>query len=298
MNLRRYILIIVITLLLFILNACGGSDSGSTSNFTPTAFALECDLNTTYTPVASPITSAGTGMPTTTVIALHGKNGSPAAAHMTTLAADLNAQGFNVIMPRMPWSGFDWNGTLCEGISYVNSLIVAENNAGNSVILLGHSLGGSIVLNYVALSDTSKPDAVAVLAPGHFIHSSSVLASAHAPSIQLAENMIASGQGDAIATFQTSNGGVLYDISTTPTIYLSFHDTSEFPDIKAAIPQVSQPTLWLAGLSDPLTDTAKRMQIIDKIPAGANFTYSEITGDHISMVGNATAEIAPWHQGL
>jgi pimeloyl-ACP methyl ester carboxylesterase len=298
MILRRHLLIIFITLSLLILNACGGSDSGSTSGPTPSAFTLECDLNTAYTAVAPPLTSTGTGTPTTTVIALHGKNGSPAAAHMTNLATDLNAQGFNVIMPYMPWSGFDWNGTLCQGISYINSLIVAENNAGNSVILLGHSLGGSIVLNYAALFDTTKPDAVAILAPGHFIHSSSVLASAHASSIQLAENMIAAGQGDVIATFQTSNGGVLYDISTTPTIYLSFHDTTEFPDIKAAITQVSEPTLWLAGLSDPLTDTAKRMQIINTIPAGANFTYSEITGDHISMVGNAPAEITPWHQGL
>ena len=298
MNLRQYELIIFLSLLVLFLNACGGSDSGNPSGPTPAAFTFECDLNAAYTPVASPITSAGIGTPTTTVIALHGKNGSPAAAHMTNLAADLSAQGFNVIMPYMPWTRFDWNGTLCEGISYINSMIVAENNAGNSVILLGHSLGGSIVLNYAALSDTSKPNAVAVLAPGHFIHSSSVLASAHAPSIQLAENMIAAGQGDAIATFQTSNGGVLYDISTTPTIYLSFHDTSEFPDIKAAIPQVTEPTLWLAGLSDPLTDTAKRLQIINTIPAGANFTYREITGDHISMVGNASAEIAPWYQDL
>jgi hypothetical protein len=217
---------------------------------------------------------------------------------MTTLAADLNTLGYNVMMPYMPWSGLNWNGTLCEGMSYINSLIVAENNAGNSVILLGHSLAGPIVLSYAALTNTTKPNAVTVLAPGHFVHNSSNLASLHAPSIQSAKNKVAAGMGDVIATFQTSNGGVLFDISTTPNIYLSFHDTAQFPDIKASIPLVSEPTLWLAGLSDPLTNSAKVLGIIDTIPAGSSYDYREIVGDHYTMVGNAPAELAPWYEGL
>ena len=286
--------------LLFALSACGGG-SGPDDNGTsvpPPEFNLQCDLGVAYTPIAAPITSAGIGTPTTTVIALHGKNGSPTRAHMTTLAADLNAQGYNVTMPYMPWSDLVWDGTLCEGMSYINSLIVAENNTGNSVILLGHSLAGPIVLSYAALTNTTKPDAVTVLAPGHFVHNSTVLANSHAASIQSAKTMVAAGQGDVIATFQTSNGGVLVDISTTPTIYLSFHDTAQFPDIKASIPLVFEPTLWLAGLNDSLTNSAKQLGIIDTIPTGSSYDYREIGGDHFTMVGNAPAELVPWYEGL
>jgi pimeloyl-ACP methyl ester carboxylesterase len=297
MNLRNFLPAISIYLFILTLIACGGG-GGADGISSPAAFTLQCDLNATYTPIAPPVTSTGSGVPNTTVIALHGKSGSPLAAHMTALAADLNSQGYNVVMPYMPWSGLNWNGTLCESISYINSLIVAENNAGNSVILLGHSLAGPIVLSYAALKDTTKPNAVAVLAPGHFVGNSSVLAGLHASSIQTAKNMVAAGQGDVIATFQTGNGGVPIDISTTPNIYLSYHDTGQFPNIKATIPLVSEPTLWLAGSSDSLTDVAKRLGIIDTIPTNSNYDYREIQGDHISMVGNAPDELVPWYQGL
>jgi pimeloyl-ACP methyl ester carboxylesterase len=299
MNLRKYLPVVVISLLIFIVNACGGGggDTIDTVHLT-SSFNLDCDLNATYTPIAAPISSAGTGTPTTTVIALHGKNGSPAAAHMMSLAADLNAQGFNVTMPYLPWSGTAWNGTLCEGMSYINSLIASEINAGNSVVLLGHSLAGPIVLSYTALSNTTKPDAVTVLAPGHFVHNSSVLANLHAPSIQSAKEKIAAGLGDVIATFQTSNGGVLVDLSTTPNVYLSFHDPAQYPDIKATIPLVAVPALWLAGSSDPLTTSAKSLGIINAIPESSSYEYKEIDGDHFTMVGNVPAELVPWYQGL
>jgi pimeloyl-ACP methyl ester carboxylesterase len=298
MNLRKYLSVVFFSLLLIILNACDGGGGDTNDPSESSSFNLQCDLNATYTPTAAPLISVGTGIPTTTIVAIHGKNGSPAASHMMTLAADLNAQGYNVTMPYMPWSGTVWDGSLCEGISYINSLIAAENNAGNSVVLLGHSLAGPIVLSYTAHSNTTKPDAVTVLAPGHFVHNSSVLANLHAPSIQSAKDKIAAGLGDVIATFQTSNGGVLVDISTTPNIYLSYHDPAQFPDIKATIPLVTVPTLWLAGLSDPLTNSAKSLGIIAAIPEGSSYDYREIEGNHFTMVGNAPAELVPWYQSL
>ena len=288
--------------LAFILAGCSsGSDStaANPNTTTPTAaLTLQCDLTASYTPVNSPLTSSAASTSAATVIAVHGKNGAPTRSHMLSLAADLNAQGYDVTMPYMPWSDLVWDGTLCDGISYINSLIAAEKAIGNSVILLGHSLAGPIVLSYSALTNTTQPDALLVLAPGHFIHHSINLAGLHASSIQLAKSMVAAGTGDNMATFQTSNGGVLIDISTTANIYLSFHDTEQFPDIKDSIPLVSIPALWLAGLSDPLTASAKTLGIIAAIPANSLYTYKEIAGDHFTLVDNVAAELEPWFQGL
>lgn len=221
---------------------------------------------------------------------------------MDTLATNLNTAGYDVARPYLPWSNTSspnvWDGSLCTALSYINSLIVAENNAGKSVILLGHSLAGPIVLSYAALANSTKPDALTVLAPGHFVGNSSLLASRHATSITTAEGMVTAGNGDVIGSFQTSNGGVMQDIDATANIYLSYHSTNQFPDIKASIPQVTFPTLWLAGLSDSLTNSAQILGIIDVATARANYDYRVITGGHIDLVSNVTAELDPWYTAL
>ncbi len=294
---------ISILILAFILTGCsgGGSDAAATDPGTITLTAtlnLQCDLNAIYSPVTPPITSAGTGTPTTTVIALHGKSGSPLNGVISTLATDLNAKGYNIIRPYMPWSSLVWSGTLCDGISYINELIVAEKAIGNSVILLGHSLGGVVVLSYTALANTTKPDGLTVMAPGHYVPNSSGLNTKHAASILEAKNKIAAGQGDVLETFQTSD----YDISATPNVYLTFHGidqlTDQFSDIKAGISLISVPTLWLPGSSDPLTGTTKSLGIIDTVSANSFFTYKEIVGDHYTLVDNVTDVLDPWFKGL
>jgi pimeloyl-ACP methyl ester carboxylesterase len=284
----KFILSLAFTL---ILSGCVGGDSSSSTSST---LSLQCDLNVSYTPIAAPIRSTGTGTPTTTIIALHGKSGTPTRSHMSTLANELNAQGYDVVMPYMSWATLNWNGTLCDGISYINSLVAAEKISGNSVILLGHSLGAVNVVSYAALENTAKPDALIVMAPGHFPHDSPVLANLHASSIQAAKSKVTVGLGDEIGTYQTSD----YNITTTANIYLSFHDTAEFPAIKTAIPLVSLPTLWLAGLTDPLTALAETLGIIATMQANSVYTYKEIAGDHYTLVSNVTDELNPWYQGL
>jgi pimeloyl-ACP methyl ester carboxylesterase len=288
---------ITLALFLLILVGCGGGAGDKTSPADPT-FSLQCDLNLTFTPIGNPIVTTGTGTPDTTVIALHGKNGIASSATMGTLAADLNAQGYDVIRPYMPWADYNWTGSLCDAMAYINSLVEAETNAGKSVILLGHSLAGPIVLSYAALSNTTKPTAITVVAPGHFVGNSIKLDGKHASSIALAESLIAEGKGDDIATFQTYNGGDLQNITTTANIYLSYHSYKQFPDITTSIPLVNEPTLWLAALSDSLTTSAKTLGIIDTIPSGSNYDYREIAGDHFTVINNVTAELDPWYQNL
>lgn len=290
--------VVLSSVIVIILAACGGGGGGSGGGGGALTFNLSCDMGTTYTPAAAPITTVGAGTPTTTVIALHGKNGSPLRDHMTALASDLAILGYNVSLPYMPWRELNWDGSLCDSMSYINSLIAAEKTAGNSVILLGHSLAGPIVLSYAALSNTTKPDALTLVAPGHFVGVSSVLDGYHAASVTSAKSSVAAGTGNVIGTYQTANGGLLLDIYTTANIYLSYHDPAQFPNIKASIPLVTVPTLWLAGIGDSLTSSAKSLGIIGTIPAGSDYDYREIAGDHFTVVGNVPAELDPWYQAL
>ncbi len=284
-----------------LLTGCGGSSSsGPSDGDNAASFKLACDLNATYTPSSAPLVTAGVGSPTTTVIALHGKSATPTqTSHMQTLADGLNAAGYDVMRPYLPWTSTSWNGTLCDGIAYVNSLVAAEQANGKSVVVLGHSLGGVFLFSYAALDDTAKPDAFVSVAPGHFVPNSYVLATDNAADVQRAEEMIANGQGDVIATFTTSG----YNISATAYSYLSFHGTdqsaSQFPDIFTNIERVDTPMLWLAGTADPITDIAKiNLGIIPALTGKALYTYTEIVGDHYSLMSNVTAKFDPWYQSI
>jgi hypothetical protein len=127
---------------------------------------------------------------------VHAKTGSPYAA----MRQNLNGLGFDVIMPCITWSSLNWDGTLCDSISYLNTLIDTEKKAGNKVILLGYSLDGPGVLAYTSFTNSSKPDAVIPVAPGHFIHRSSTLTAGHAGSLSKAKSMIQSEQRKQIGT--------------------------------------------------------------------------------------------------
>lgn len=287
--------IFVVTLISLLVGCGGGSGSPASGSSTNSALTLQCDLTVSYSPRDQPISSAGTGTPTTTtLIAIHGKSGTPTNGVMSTLSTDFTAQGYDVIRPYMPWSTLSWDGSLCDGLSHINELIVAEKAKGNAVILLGHSLGGVNVLSYAALSNTTKPDALVVLAPGHFPHDSTTLANYHATSIQAAKAKVAAGQGDDVGTYQTSD----YNITASANNYLTFHDTAQFPAVKTAIPLVSVPTLWLAGLADPLTNIAKNLGIIATIPGNTSYKYQEIAGDHYTLVNNVYVVLDTWYQGI
>jgi len=61
---------------------------------------------------------------------------------------------------------------------------------------------------------------------------------------------------------------------------------SQFSDINASIKLISIPTLWLAGLSDPLTSITKDIGFIDTLSANSFSRYKEVAGDHFTMIGN------------
>ena len=293
--------LIAVFILGLMLSGCG--DDSSPVVVAPPSFNLQCDLAEDYSPRAPEIVSTGTGTPSTTVIAMHGKNGEPdSTSHMDTLAADLNTQGYDVIRPYMPWATLEWDGSLCDSMSYINKLITTEQARGRKVILLGHSLAGVVAVHYAALSNAQQPEGFVIVAPGHFVPNSIFLAGEHADSINKAKDLIQNGNGDVSDTFVTYNS-VPVNITTTANIYLSFHGNdqtdSQLPDIKVSIPRVTTPVLWLAGQNDPLTGVVDGvLGIIQATRDNNAYTYSVIGGDHFSLMTNVTTELDAWYQGF
>lgn len=286
--------ILIVLLLTTLPLSCAKKDPDETA----LNFNYACDLSTSYTPRTAALEFPATGTAKATAIILHGKTGSPQAPFLITLREGLNANNYNVVGAYMPWSGLQWDGTVCQGIAYLNTLIEMEQAKSNKVIVIAHSLGAPIAAAHAALDNTSKPDAYSLLAPGHFIHQSNVLAAAHASSIGLAKTMIAEGQGDSIASFETSNGGTIQNLSTTPRIYLSYHDEDQFPNIEAALPKIDTSTLWLTGNQDNLTEVANKFGLVELLPKSNGNRYKVISGDHYSIMSLVPTEMDSWFSNL
>ncbi len=254
----------------------------------------ECSLNADYIINTEPIRLYSDNLDAPTIILLHGKNGSPLSSDIYSLADDFKFDGYNVIMPYMAWSSTQWSGTFCDSISYLNYLILTEKaKTDQDVILAGYDLGATVALSYEAMSNTLKADTLNILAPSHFIHQDSALANAHADSIALAKEMVENNQSDEIKTFYTYNNNTAVAITTTPEIYLSFHDIDEFPNIEETTPLVFTWMLWLAGQDDPLTTSAMSYGIVDLIPSYQ--TYKEIPGNHTTFLTDVSDEFNTWY---
>jgi pimeloyl-ACP methyl ester carboxylesterase len=224
---------------------------------------------------------------------MHGKTGSPNSPHLLPLYTDLSNAGYDVIAPYMPWSGLDWDGSMCEAMNYIDSLAALEAVKGRNVIVAGHSMGGAHSLIYGATSPGSEVKGIVTLTPGHFPHLSNLMQTVTASSIALAESMVASGNGDTIATFDILNSGITLQITASANDYLSFHALDQFPDINDVLPVITLPVLWLAGDADPIT-IGYNMATLFTMITSANSSYQVITGDHKGMVSNSGAPVTTW----
>ncbi len=254
----------------------------------------QCSLDLSYTSRTNPVRYEVIDTNAPTIILLHDKIETPLDSNIDNLARDFNYDGFTVVVPYLPWSNNIWDGDFCDGISYINNLILQEKaRTNNNIILAGYGFGGTFALAYSASLNTIRADLLNILAPSHFIHQSGILADAHASSIELAKNMIENNQSQETDSFYTYDNGNITPITTTPEIYLSFHDTNEFPDIKTTTPLILTDMLWLAGQDDPLTASAKSYGIIDIIPAYQE--YKEIPGDHTSLLTYVSDAFYTWY---
>lgn len=254
-----------------------------------------------------------------TIIYLHGKNGSPWYQNLTVLAEELAGKGYKVVIPTMPWGRkqyftlnaektawdshayFAWDGNLCEGLKYIETLVAKERAIGRRALLMGHSMGGEHALLYGYLNTRNDIIGIIASAPGGFVPLSKTLMDSTASSRQKAKQLVANGKGNTRTWFDTYNMGGIQNIYTTANNYLSFHqpdtdttpDARYIPDMRYALPRVTEPVLWLVGQNDSLRGFYDKNGLPGLLPNTRN-RYQVLQGDHLSVMLHESQPINNW----
>lgn len=275
-------------------------DAAKSVTATFVEYSVDCSSYAAYSPGIDPFITPPSGAKTT-VIVMHGKAALPDDIYLLPLYTELSNAGYDIVAPYMPWRLFDWDGSMCGAMNYIDSLAAQEALKGNAVVIAGHSMGGAHSLIYAATSPPQEVKAIITLAPGHFPHLEGIFQFLLTTSISRAEDKVASGDGDALDTFETllpdPNGVITQQISATANDYLSYHALYQYPDINDVLPPIKLPVLWLAGADDQLTTFYNMDTLFNRITS-PDSRYQAVTGDHLGMVSNSALFIDVWLDSL
>ena len=142
------------------------------------------------------------------VVLLHGKTGKP--EKLWGLASALEAQGFLVFTPAMPWShnrylDASYETALDEIAAAINQL---KQQGATKIVVAGHSMGANAALAYAA--NRGGVAGVIMLAPGHFPDLPQFQEIVKG-GVAKAREMVQSGHGTQNAEFprHTTRGSIL-----------------------------------------------------------------------------------------
>lgn len=231
------------------------------------------------------------------LVFIHGKGSEPDKPDYTSLYAKLNAAGYQVIAPRMPWAGEHWTGSLPQAMEVIDAAVDLAAKSGRKVVLAGHSYGGMAAILYRPGGPPASVVGRVMLAPAGMIDLSEKMRTAVAPAVAQARQMIADGRAQETARFSVTNVGkgnrVFTDsLIATPAVMLSYHDAAAFPGTRHALAQIRQPVFWAVGASDPIP--YNRKPLFDLVPADAMNVYLELPGGHVDMLGQVAAPLVDW----
>jgi pimeloyl-ACP methyl ester carboxylesterase len=247
----------------------------------------------------------GTALPIALVF-LHGKNGSHESPAMRAFARSFASEGITVYLPSMPWSR-KWNGTAVDAAAVVDAMVAIAAQNGRKVIVGGQSMGASFSLGWRPGSGLEGPPPAVVgkllTSPGHMLDLFPPYAGfwkTITPSLDKAKALIAAGKGEEITRFESSNttgaNTIVEVYETRPVVYAAFHDPDVYPSLRKALPQTKLPVYWGVGSRDP-AGGGKRPSF-DRLPATPGNVYSEIDGDHNSIMRDALPAMVKWVKGL
>lgn len=237
------------------------------------------------------------------VVLLHGKftfsrgdgRRSPAYdTHISSLAAALQAAGFRVVMPEMPWSrNRVYDRTYEQAMDEIAAAAGKLKAQGaDRIVVAGHSMGGNAALGYAALKDGVT--GVIAIAPGHD-PAAPRFRDAVRSSVAKARAMVKAGKGSEQASFDDMNGGQTGTLVTSAAQYLSFFD----PDGNAVIPRnaarlpAGTPLLWVAAEDDPLSRLGPEYAFL-KAPTNPLSQYVVVPGSHLLAPDSAITVVVAW----
>lgn len=226
------------------------------------------------------------------IVFIPGKGGNPEAAYLNSFYRRLNKAGYEVIAPVMPWR--QWNGDRRQATAVINKSIDYYTGKNKKVVLAGHSMGAMLAMHYAAEKPAENLLAVVAIAPGHLIHQSGLFKRASKESIQRARAMQAAGEGDETGEFTDIKQGKEFTRTMTANIYLSYFDRQQVRSIKAVLPDMQVPLLWLAGEDDRLTENLRMAEIFAHARQDGVSRYEILQGSHKGVTRRAPAAMQAW----
>jgi len=229
------------------------------------------------------------------VVLLHGKTGKP--ERLWGLSSKLEAQGFLVSTPAMPWSfnrylDASYETALDEIAAAINQL---KQKGATKIVVAGHSMGANAALAYAA--NRGGVAGVIMLAPGHFPDLPQ-LQEIVKEGVAKARGMVQSGRGAQNAEFPDTNQGKHFTVNTQAQIYLSYFDPDGLGSMgrNAARLDSKIPLLVVVGDKDMHFPQAK--EIFDKAPANPLSQYLVVSADHLGTPAAAEADVVRWLKSL
>jgi pimeloyl-ACP methyl ester carboxylesterase len=231
------------------------------------------------------------------VLVLHGKNpGSAQSPNLLTIAPRLEGEGMLVLLPDMPWSAKryidgDWDKAMGEIAAHVKAL---RGRGAGKIVVLAQSVGVPAALSHAARK--GEAHALVLLAPGHV--PSAFYGSRKSPiraSIDMAQSLVAGGQGDAVGTFNDTNQGQPLVVRMAAKAYLSYFDPGSDAEMSRTAPRVpaSTPVLVVIGRRDSLFGQA-RSYLYDRLPPNPRSRYLEVNAGHNDTPAAALDAIVEW----
>ena len=251
--------------------------------------AAVAGLIAAFAPAAQALDPASTG-----VVVVHGKWGRPGDQFIGQFAQRLQAAGFLVEQPDMPWSGvrlYDrpYDAAMDDIDAAAQRL---RGHGAKKIVIAGHSLGGSGALKYATLG---KPvDAIVLIDPAHFPDSPFSYQRA-AESITRAQAMVAAGRGDETGSFIDLNSDDRSRMMTfTAAIYMSYYASNGPAAMSVFAPNTGPaPILWIAGTLDQATRAFERIAW-GRIAAGTPKTRIDIEAHHMDAPVVGAPTIIEW----
>lgn len=232
------------------------------------------------------------------VLLMHGKNpGNPQDPSLQPLKTALERQGWDVLLPDMPWSRSrylegNWDMVMSEMATHVKTL---KDKGAQKVVLMGHSMGVPAAMSHAARGGMA--DALVLMAPGHIPagYYNNPFFKPVRDSIDEARAKVAAGKGDETERFQDNNQGRQQTIIATARNYLSYFDPQSDADMSVTAPRVpaSLPVLTVIGEKDPLFPNVRRYYV-DRLPKNPQSQLMEVSGGHLDTPRVAADAIVSW----
>lgn len=241
-------------------------------------------------PSTPPTASSPAALPLGIVL-MHGKKGPP--RYLDDTKAAFEAHGYLVVTPEMCWSDKrQYDRLYPDCLTEIDAAVADLRQRGaRSIVVVGHSLGGSAAIAYGATHD-GVAGVIGFAAADAFFGPPSQL-----PDIARAQYLVDEGKGDGPADFDDIRPSGRTSMRTTAAHFLSFVAPPAEQRTPAYAARLHVPLLLIAGRQDSAT-MQYEARIYDRVPNNARNRYVEVNADHNGILTAGMKPALEWLASL